>query len=373
MDASKDLDKRDIQTKLDAEAEAKHVLETANQKAKQRLRWGTIGLGIMLVVAVILGVFSVIADRKRTVAENQLAQIQTDKKRLETDKDRLETEKTTLERVRVKLAAESKTLTTQNQTLDAKNDTLETQNQDLAESAAQAEVKLQTAQSETTAAQTQAQEARAERTRIEAEAQGLQQESAVQARNLEDVIPMMGAVSLFAAGDKEGAMLRLSDLIEANPVNTGLRIVRGELYSQAEQPENALADFEKALELEPGNPIALLGKANASNDTTEALALYDQILQQDPEDTAALMNRGNRLAQRGQIIQAIESYTTALRIQPELGTANLKEALNGLITSQYSAAAAPTLQLESQSTLGTKQTGEEFATCVVLLMLLISQ
>ena len=59
LDASQELEKRDFQKKLTVEEEAKQVLAAANRKANQRLRWGTVTLGLMLVGAVSSGILAV--------------------------------------------------------------------------------------------------------------------------------------------------------------------------------------------------------------------------------------------------------------------------------------------------------------------------
>ena len=53
--ASQELENRDIQKKLAAEEAAKQVLAAANHKANQRIRFGTIALGVMLTGAVVAG------------------------------------------------------------------------------------------------------------------------------------------------------------------------------------------------------------------------------------------------------------------------------------------------------------------------------
>jgi hypothetical protein len=58
LDASQELDKRDIQKKFEAEAEAKQVLVKANRQANKRIAVGTVALGIMLTGAIVSGIFS---------------------------------------------------------------------------------------------------------------------------------------------------------------------------------------------------------------------------------------------------------------------------------------------------------------------------
>jgi WD40 repeat protein len=56
--ASQELEQRDVQRRLEAEAEAKKILEAANRKANQRIQIGSVVLGLTLVGAVIIGIFA---------------------------------------------------------------------------------------------------------------------------------------------------------------------------------------------------------------------------------------------------------------------------------------------------------------------------
>ena len=80
--ASQDLDKRVMQTRLDAEEQAKQVLSEANRKANQRIRLGGIALGVMLTGAIASGGYSwkstqeanaARSDRDQAVAEVKTA------------------------------------------------------------------------------------------------------------------------------------------------------------------------------------------------------------------------------------------------------------------------------------------------------------
>ena len=55
LDASQELEKRDIQRKLEVEAEAKQVLTAANRQANQRIQLGSAALALMLVGAITSG------------------------------------------------------------------------------------------------------------------------------------------------------------------------------------------------------------------------------------------------------------------------------------------------------------------------------
>jgi len=82
--ASQELENRDIQKKLAVEEEAKQVLAAANHKANQRIRFGTIALGVMLTGAIGAGISSLQStqqadaariDRDKAQAEVQAANV----------------------------------------------------------------------------------------------------------------------------------------------------------------------------------------------------------------------------------------------------------------------------------------------------------
>jgi AAA-like domain len=73
LDASQELDKRDLQRRLDAEAEAKEVLTTAIVKANQRVQVGSVFLGLMVAAAIGTGFFvqQKVAEADRKVREGE--------------------------------------------------------------------------------------------------------------------------------------------------------------------------------------------------------------------------------------------------------------------------------------------------------------
>lgn len=73
LGASQELENRDIQKKLAAEEEAKQVLTAANHKANQRIRFGTVALGVMLTGAIAAGFAAWQSTNKVTDAYLRLA------------------------------------------------------------------------------------------------------------------------------------------------------------------------------------------------------------------------------------------------------------------------------------------------------------
>jgi len=82
--ASQKLDKRDMQTKLDAEAEARGVLAEANRTANQRIRWGAVALGVMVAGAIASGISAQKSAQEKVLAlsdrDNAREEVQTSHK-----------------------------------------------------------------------------------------------------------------------------------------------------------------------------------------------------------------------------------------------------------------------------------------------------
>jgi tetratricopeptide (TPR) repeat protein len=83
--------------------------------------------------------------------------------------------------------------------------------------------------------------------------------------------------------------------------------------------EATLASFDKILETEPNNFQAWVNRAGALQDlnrNTEALESYDRALQINPNSTMALNNRGTVLYTLGRYNDAVSSFDQVLKISP---------------------------------------------------------
>jgi len=69
LTASQDLDKRAMQTRLEAEEQAKQVLSEANRTANRRIRVGAVALGVMLTGAIVAGRYSWQSTQEATAAK----------------------------------------------------------------------------------------------------------------------------------------------------------------------------------------------------------------------------------------------------------------------------------------------------------------
>jgi Tfp pilus assembly protein PilF len=98
--------------------------------------------------------------------------------------------------------------------------------------------------------------------------------------------------------------------------------------AKLEQYEQAIAAYEKALEIDPKYHIAWYGLGNALRDLgcySEAIAAYEKALEIDPKFHIAWYGLGNALIDLGRNTEAIAAYEKALEIDPKF-----HEAWNGL-------------------------------------------
>jgi tetratricopeptide (TPR) repeat protein len=82
---------------------------------------------------------------------------------------------------------------------------------------------------------------------------------------------------------------------------------------------DALALFDEVLDAEPDNRTALLGRAVAfrrSGKAPEALAALDLVLGLEPANAAALLNRGRVLQERGDLRGALETFDRLAAVAP---------------------------------------------------------
>ena len=111
----------------------------------------------------------------------------------------------------------------------------------------------------------------------------------------------------------------LTDLAHANPDDARTLFLRGNAYLDRGDPENAIADYSRVLELTPGDAVALNNRGIAlrqSGDADAAIRDYARAIEIDPEYRDAHNNMGIALSDKGEYERAITCYTEAIRIDP---------------------------------------------------------
>ena len=81
----------------------------------------------------------------------------------------------------------------------------------------------------------------------------------------------------------------------------------------------ALADFNKAVELAPDKPIHYRNRAaffSLTKQWDKAIADYDTVLSLEKNDPASTLNRGYTYVQLGKLDQALVDFDAVLKVQP---------------------------------------------------------
>lgn len=149
-----------------------------------------------------------------------------------------------------------------------------------------------------------------------------------------------------AHGDAHEAIAALTVQLATRPHDASLYLRRGELHRLHEENTEALADFNKAAELEPGLGAVDFAKGQlflATGQLQEALVALDRFLKANPDVGDAREARGQVLEKLNRKREAAQEYGRALEVnrtaEPELylehaaalaATGGVKEALASL-------------------------------------------
>lgn len=91
---------------------------------------------------------------------------------------------------------------------------------------------------------------------------------------------------------------------------------RGNALLQKGSPDQAIADFDAAIKLEPKNASAYNNRGNAKSekgDPDGAIEDFDAAIKHNARDASAYFNRANALAAKGESARAINDYDAALK------------------------------------------------------------
>lgn len=128
-----------------------------------------------------------------------------------------------------------------------------------------------------------------------------------------------------------------TQIIEKFPTNAGAWSNRGNSRVSQNKLQEALADYNKAVELAPNVTDPYLNRGTALEGLgkwEEAIADYNHVLELDPKDAMAYNNRGNAKAGLGKWQEAILDYQKATEITPNFAFARANYALALYETSQ---------------------------------------
>jgi tetratricopeptide (TPR) repeat protein len=132
---------------------------------------------------------------------------------------------------------------------------------------------------------------------------------------------------------ESGDIAHAVKVIEAVPVNDRspkMEVALGAAYDQMKQTKNAIAAYQRAADMDPGDAHTLdaLGQALlADNQLDEALKQFKLVSEADPEDTAALIHMGEIQRRQGKYEDALATIRKATKLDPTSLEAGYNEAL----------------------------------------------
>lgn len=119
-------------------------------------------------------------------------------------------------------------------------------------------------------------------------------------------------------GDGERSIEACSRIVSAPALKVGDRaaayIYRGTIFLRRGDTERAINDYDAALQLRPGDVVALNRRGEARSNRAEfvkALADYDQAVRLNPRYPLAFRNRARIHFYRGDFVAAAEDFRTA--------------------------------------------------------------
>ena len=125
--------------------------------------------------------------------------------------------------------------------------------------------------------------------------------------------------ALARARKTEEALAEFDQAIGLNPNNPKALLDRGLLYQGEQQHQLAIDDFTAATGLEPQQPGPLLARAIsylALNRTKEAAIDLDEAVQADPQNAQIWSNRGLAYERLGDRTKAATCYGRAVSLRP---------------------------------------------------------
>lgn len=132
------------------------------------------------------------------------------------------------------------------------------------------------------------------------------------------------------AGDFVKAEKYWTELIDRFPSNPAVWSNRGNVRVSQNQLADAIADYNKAIELAPDAPDPYLNRGTALEGLgkwSDAIADYNRVLEINPNDAMAYNNRGNAQAGLGKWSGAIEDYEKAANLAPNFAFARANYAI----------------------------------------------
>jgi tetratricopeptide (TPR) repeat protein len=123
-------------------------------------------------------------------------------------------------------------------------------------------------------------------------------------------------------GDIQQTLANYNKAIELDPKNSLAYNNRGLVYDKQGDYQQAISDYSQAIELAPTNFAAFTNRGVVyyrQGNYQQAIADYNQALELNPQNATAYYNRGLTYAAQDNLQQAITDYTKALELTPQDG------------------------------------------------------
>lgn len=124
------------------------------------------------------------------------------------------------------------------------------------------------------------------------------------------------------AGNVDAAIQEYNRVIALNltPQQASIAVMRrGNCYYAKHDLERAIADYDRALRLNPKNPGAYDNRANALDargDLDNAIRDYNESIRLNPRNSLVFVNRGSLLVEKGDLAGALADYAKTLALNP---------------------------------------------------------
>ena len=131
---------------------------------------------------------------------------------------------------------------------------------------------------------------------------------------------LQGAVVYIDGKSPQDDFPLLAEVLETMADAEGLFYLAGAYSLNPNSLQNAIAVYERALQLDPQHSGTWTNKGSTLEELgrhTEALEAHERALQLDPENFAAWYNKGLTLAELGRYTEALEAYEQSLQLNPE--------------------------------------------------------
>ncbi len=132
-----------------------------------------------------------------------------------------------------------------------------------------------------------------------------------------------------AKGDYDRALADLDKALQLDPKSAPALLERASIYHVKGEFGRAIADYDRALKLDKDSAAALSGRARAyrgKGDLEKALADFDEAVRLDPKSASTHVDRGAIYQAQGDFDRAIVDYDRAIQIDPKDANAFLGRA-----------------------------------------------